>query len=1242
MERSKKRYSLLKNIKHILLKRSSYLIILLTIALYAISLLTLNLNNKKYLAENVQQQFQNVINAKEKDFEALLNDKDFLNDCNADANKIAFTNLVEKQYGVFLYSIKGDSSFTIKAWSNNNYHLKESDINTIDSNYIVNYENGTFEIIRHRLGAKKNLILIATIPIKWNYFIKNKYLKSSFDNLNTYEKYFEISDKQTSITIKSIKGNTLFYLKKTQSGFFFSYDWITIFLRVLSLILFLSFILIKCKQFSKTIGFNFAFALLAGILIGFRLLSYFFSFPFITSKLLLFDPSIYASNALHPSLGDLILNSIVAYFLLLFFEKNFQKNTSSVKRKNREIVEIIKLAILTIISLAFANLLKSLVIDSKISFDVSNFFSLNIYSAIAFIEIGFLFIIYYKITLLLLNNISTKKQSIVKEIITILLTSAVFIAFESLQVDYKIEPTLIVTTWIIIYILVIKKINDTNKSTVKSGFAIPLFWITFFTTSASTLIILNSKSLEIEQRKKIAEKIYLQTDAITENLLNIATTGFNDAFFQKNFHRFNNPKTTTFIKDSLIAENFSGYLNKFETNIYLFDKDCKSIFNNDSSTTDRWNKSITTSGKSIGLDGLFSIANTVAENSYIYKKLILDNKDQLLCQLFIFLHPKKNKNKGVLPELFHQGQDDDLQYSYPFALYDSGKLKEENGNYFFLKNKPSIQQMYAVENIDNASVLTFQPTKFNAVVVVKNTRTILDFITLFAYLFFSFLIIIFLLYVLDFPKKKIKTHLLTFKIFKLDIRNQILATLVFSSVVSFIIIGIVTILFFINKFNQTSQDRLVKSINYSAVEIENSLIKNDSIDNSKIQDLLQRLSEQQALDLNLFDTTGSIIATTQPYIYNRKLVDNKINPIAFKQIFIDNQNTFKQEEKIGLLPFLSLYKPIVNDDGKAIACVNIPYLNSQAELNQEMSGFIATLMNLNAFIFLLAGAIAYLITNKITSSFKLIKEKMKAVNWQSHNDEIVWNKDDEIGALVKEYNIMVRKLDETAKAFALSQREKAWKEMAMQVAHEIKNPLTPMKLSIQYLQKNIDENAPNIKQLSKNVIGTLVEQIDQLTTIASEFSQFANIGNNKLEQINLNEVISSLINLYAVDSKINIKNNLDIKDVFVVADKIQMMRLFTNLIKNAIEASTQKDAVKIYIHQTINNNTVITSIKDDGTGISEELQSKIFTLNFTTKSSGTGLGLAICKGIVENANGKIWFETSKQGTTFFVELPLIL
>ncbi len=1208
-------------------------------ALYVLSLCTQHFNNQKYLPKKVQEKFQHQINTQERDFAALLNNNVFLNECNTQANNNVFTNILHKQYGLFLYAIKKDSGYSLKAWSNNNYHLNDRDINETDSSYIVNYENGTFEIIRKKIGVNKNLLLIAAVPIKWQYFIKNKYLPSKFCGLNGYEKYFEITDKATDIAIKSINSKTLFYIKKTDTSYFLNYDWATIVLRLSAVLVFLVLMYKKAAQSIRHLGFTKAYLQFIIALLFLRALTYFINVPFNLAKIALFDASVYASNALHPSLGDLIINLLLLYVFIDFYIKNKPANSFTPKRKYQSIYQCNKLVLITAISFVFADILKSLVIDSKISFDVSNFFSLNIFSALAFLIIGFLFVIYYKIALLLIGTINLKFLSIPYQLLSILATSLVIIAFKSLQIDYNIQSSLLILAWIIVFVLLFQRIQVSNKLKTESSIALPLFWTIYFTTSASVLIVVNSKNLEIEQRKKVAENIFLQTDATTENLLNIATTGFNDAFFQDNFHRFSNPKTITFIKDSLIAENFSGYLNKFETNIYLFDKDCKPIFNNDSSTVDRWNKSITTLGKSIGLDGLFSISNASTGNSYIYKKLIVDKNEQLLCQLFILLHPKKNKNKGVLPELFHQGQDADLQPSYPFALYDSGRLVEQNGNYNFAQQKTKINQMFAVENKNSQSILTYQPTNFSTVVVVKNNRLVLDFITFFAYLFFSFLFVILLLYFFNLPIKNIDRNL---KIFKLDIGNQIRATIVFTSVISFIIIAIVTIIFFINKFNQASQEKLIKSINYSAIEIENNLSKTDTLSSSKIEDLLQRLSEQQGLDFNLFDTKGSLITTTQPYIYNRKLVDSRMNPIAFQKIYTTNENIFKQEEKIGLLPFLSLYKPIINNNGKIIACINIPYLNSEAELNQEISGFIATLMNLNAFIFLIAGAIAYLITNRITSSFKLIKEKMKAVNWQSHNDEIIWNKDDEIGALVKEYNIMVKKLDETAKAFALSQREKAWKEMAMQVAHEIKNPLTPMKLSIQYLQKNIDDNAPNIKELSKNVATTLIEQIDQLTTIASEFSQFANIGNNNVEKVNINAILTNLLNLYVGDAKIKINHNIADTEMYVNADKIQMMRLFTNLIKNAIEASSNNEIVEIGINQTIETNLIIVSVKDNGIGISEELQQKIFTLNFTTKSSGTGLGLAICKGIVENANGRIWFETSKNGTTFFVELPLIL
>lgn len=213
--------------------------------------------------------------------------------------------------------------------------------------------------------------------------------------------------------------------------------------------------------------------------------------------------------------------------------------------------------------------------------------------------------------------------------------------------------------------------------------------------------------------------------------------------------------------------------------------------------------------------------------------------------------------------------------------------------------------------------------------------------------------------------------------------------------------------------------------------------------------------------------------------------------------------------------------------------------------------------------------------------------------------------------------------------------------MARQVAHEIKNPLTPMKLSIQYLQKAINNNQPNVKELSGNVAATLVEQIDHLSKIAADFSQFANIGNTNIERFDLHEMISSLIKLFRSNDSVTIKWAPVHSQVMINADKTQMNRLFTNLFTNALEACKENEECKLEINESRDNGIVQISITDNGEGIPVEMQEKIFIPNFTTKSSGAGLGLAMCKGIVEQARGSIWFETEvNRGTTFFVELPI--
>jgi nitrogen fixation/metabolism regulation signal transduction histidine kinase len=411
-----------------------------------------------------------------------------------------------------------------------------------------------------------------------------------------------------------------------------------------------------------------------------------------------------------------------------------------------------------------------------------------------------------------------------------------------------------------------------------------------------------------------------------------------------------------------------------------------------------------------------------------------------------------------------------------------------------------------------------------------------------------------------------------------------------------------------------------------------------------MEHLVQEISEVHGMDVNLYDTVGDLRVTSNPdmNIYMSGVLSNKMNPLAYYRLYHLQQVQTLTNEQVGKLDYQSIYSPIRNERGDAVAFLNIPSYSSQGELKQEISNFVVTVINLNAFIFLIAGGIALVISNRITQAFTIISQKMREVNLRKMNEAIEWKRDDEIGVLVKEYNKMVQKLDESAETLAKSEREGAWRQMARQVAHEIKNPLTPMKLSIQYLQKAIATNSTDVKTLTTNVAKTLVEQIDHLSKIASDFSQFANIGNPKSEVFDLHEMLQSLASLY------NTGGNLDFKwmpveqRVLLFADRTQLNRLFTNLLQNAVEACTMRDQRIIRMNEQLNGEYITVSVTDNGEGIPEQTQSRIFTPNFTTKTSGTGLGLAMSKGIVEQAKGEIWFVTKEgAGTTFYVKIPLL-
>jgi HAMP domain-containing protein len=323
-----------------------------------------------------------------------------------------------------------------------------------------------------------------------------------------------------------------------------------------------------------------------------------------------------------------------------------------------------------------------------------------------------------------------------------------------------------------------------------------------------------------------------------------------------------------------------------------------------------------------------------------------------------------------------------------------------------------------------------------------------------------------------------------------------------------LVIGVTTITFFISRFNLNNEERLTRAIQVMANEINSRTTSRESIEmqsnpggfGNELQQVIAEISEQHNADINYYSTGGNLLISTQPYIYNKKLLSDKMDAIAYQQLSKNKSIRFLQSEEIGSFRFLSVYKPLTDPAGITYAYLNIPYLNTQTELNQEISGFLATLLNLNAFIFLIAGAIAFYITNRITASFELISTKMQQISLGKINETIQWNRNDELGLLIQEYNKMVKKLEESAGALASSEREIAWREMAQQVAHEIKNPLTPMKLSIQYLQSAIGRGDANLPELYQKTNETLISQIDQLSRKILIYYTFI-ISNNNLSYI---------------------------------------------------------------------------------------------------------------------------------------------
>ena len=310
--------------------------------------------------------------------------------------------------------------------------------------------------------------------------------------------------------------------------------------------------------------------------------------------------------------------------------------------------------------------------------------------------------------------------------------------------------------------------------------------------------------------------------------------------------------------------------------------------------------------------------------------------------------------------------------------------------------------------------------------------------------------------------------------------------------------------------------------------------------------------------------------------------------------------------------------------------------------SSRISDVFATFLSIYTLLFILSGIIAIVLSNSITRPIQLLGKKLKGLKLSKKNEPVQWKNEDEIGTLIGIYNEMIQKLSDNARVMAKVERDSAWKEMAKQVAHEIKNPLTPLKLNIQYLENKIRMNPEDAKETVHQITPGLIEQIDNLSQIASEFSNFAQLPTARNEKIRLNEIVKTVHDFFRKREDLDFQLFVPINDLVVFADRNHLVRILNNVVKNAIQAIPGDREGEIVIRLYSRANEAIIQVSDNGTGIPPEMQDKVFSPNFTTKSSGTGLGLAISQNMLESCNGRIYFKTDLDvGTDFFIEIPLM-
>ncbi len=1068
----------------------------------------------------------------------------------------------------------------------------------------------------------------ALLRIKDSYPYTNKYVR------NTFGKFLRIGDEHADHTtvsevpvenghaIRDKEGRVLFYIAhdRDDQDQPVSYGLLGCFILFFLSLFYAYNIWMKQaatwgRQLRYTAVFTGALLLLRYIMVAYRIPDFLYRLP-------IFEADIFRNTFIH-SIGDLLVLAICIFQILYIFCYRIKTDFSKKRLRRYRYIFIAGFVLLVFLYADFFRfMIDSVIEDAGIHLNIARVINVELSSIIAFVAIilvgsGLLVMMDCMAGILKKFFSLSEVVKVVSLSMTVLLLAACFVHFY-------------ISFWEIVFIWGLFLLSAVNKYVFKrEDVQRSVLMLVIFLFSVYMVVVAHKEEYYEEHEKRIgyAKELIEERDNNFEKKLEeiehvIDTSGKLAGLIS----RYDERAVQLYLTKDLL--DLTGY--NYYTSITLCRPGDSLLIRPEKELwkcNDYFSMLIRHSKFRIPKTHFYSVADFDGLVSYL-GRFVFDN-----ITLYLRFDSTKDDEGVGYPQILSRKSEEkeNKMYRYSYAKYKNGVLITSSGEFNYYKyvsqfGKPNNRYSIVVKDKYSHMLVPVDDCCTLVMSLRESTFPLYYINVLYAFLAYVILSSYALLF-RDYRNQDSGKGTL-----RARIKNSILL-LIF---VLFVILTSMSIYLNTKSFESRHNAKARQIIRYINKELE----RLDCVDLNECPDIIKTLSgmsEVLATDMNIYSTKGQLVATSRPEIFQNGFSGLLVNPRALEQIVGKGGMSYVEQEKIGELKYMSAYMPLILENGKSYV-LNVPYFIQNDELNLEIIIMIVIAVNIAIAVMVLAFLLSGIVAEQVTRPLQMVNDKLKQMRFGGKNEKIAYRQQDEVGVLVQEYNNMVEKLEESADRLAKSEREGAWREMARQIAHEIKNPLTPMKLNIQFMQRSLlVEDPDNFKKRFKDISAMLIEQIDNMASIASAFSDFAKMSEANNELLNIGELVRSSVKLF--ESSIN-DVICDIETgIMIMADRKQMSRVLVNVLKNAEQSIPEERKGMIEICVKREGEKVVVSVKDNGRGIPEEIRGKIFEPNFTTRSSGMGLGLSISYRIVKGMGGTMYFESEvNHGTTFFIVL----